>query len=599
MGKNFLQSLMIKGRLRYKLFFIYTVPMLILFCLFVFISLSNAAARDRINQINYRVGLNRQILSILNTEIDQLNSQSLILYADTDSLSCLFEGPSNRLYYSSLVKIRSLLMMQMQTSDNLDGVALLTLDGMPRYSWSRTGYSLNLHDSSGDEWFDEVLTLGGQPLIRTAHMNLFFISAPNPVVSVNRVIVSATGKPLGVSVTFLEMKTFTNILETSALLEGERLFLIDEAAEIIWYSGGFELDDAPDFNDICEVYETTGGEPYGRYLISPSIDFGWRLVSILPEEAAPSLDRALDGVNLVLLFFSVALSFALSTLMAFLVTKPLGQFAKSFREVSLGNFDSPVSISGSDELSIIGHSYNEMLDKTKELIKDQYEMKLLSAQAELEALQSQINPHFLFNTLNSIKSTADGEDAEKTSQMVQVLADLLRYNLSRGQYNVSFEVDLNVARKYLFICQQRFGDRFEIEYDIDETVLPMTILKLTLQPLVENAVRHGLEPSPTHGLLRITAKSADSRYSIHVSNSGRIMNREKMVQLNERLSSILTEGNLSWEQSGVFNVNRRLRLSFGDNCGLSYSISGGMTTVSLSLPAVRFESPDGPDGKGG
>ena len=582
-----------RGQLRYKLFFSYTIPMIFIFGFMVIYYARVLMTQSRENMEMYRVSLDQQIIQAVNSNMQLLDKQSMLLNANTQDLEDLFKTPITSQFYSARGKISTLLTTQLQLNDNLDGVALLTLDGIPYLSWNRYGNSLNNYNSSADEWFQQALELKGRPLIRVNHSNLFHYDTTQSLVSISRVLYSGSRQPLGVVVVYQPLQYIVDLLNPESLLEEEILLLIDQDGQIIW-SGN--TNENIDFNENYADTEsgtsvvTINGTSVFRS-ISPPTGLGWRIISYLPLDRQFELTDLLLNINVLLLLVLILLSFTLSAVMAFIVTKPLKQLTQSFKQVGQGNLDALVDIKGSDEISVIGIAYNDMLMQTKNFIKERYEMTLLVTRAELEALQSQINPHFLFNTLHSIKAVIDSKDSLKAIQMVQVLADLLRYNLSKGQYQVSFAEDLEVTKKYLYLQQCRFGNNYLVDYDIDDAVLPLSILKLTLQPLVENAIQHGIESFAKNGKLHIIAKRLGEMFIIYIANTGNIIDEENMKQINERLAKPLTDSPLSQEQLGIFNVNRRIRLHYGEQYGLQMSRSEEYTTVRITLPARLNEAP--------
>ena len=582
-----------RGQLRYKLFFSYTIPMIFIFGFMVIYYARVLMTQSRENMEMYRVSLDQQIIQAVNSNMQLLDKQSMLLNANTQDLEDLFKTPITSQFYSARGKISTLLTTQLQLNDNLDGVALLTLDGIPYLSWNRYGNSLNNYNSSADEWFQQALELKGRPLIRVNHSNLFHYDTTQSLVSISRVLYSGSRQPLGVVVVYQPLQYIVDLLNPESLLEEEILLLIDQDGQIIW-SGN--TNENIDFNENYADTEsgtsvvTINGTSVFRS-ISPPTGLGWRIISYLPLDRQFELTDLLLNINVLLLLVLILLSFTLSAVMAFIVTKPLKQLTQSFKQVGQGNLDALVDIKGSDEISVIGIAYNDMLMQTKNFIKERYEMNLLVTRAELEALQSQINPHFLFNTLHSIKAVIDSKDSLKAIQMVQVLADLLRYNLSKGQYQVSFAEDLEVTKKYLYLQQCRFGNNYLVDYDIDDAVLPLSILKLTLQPLVENAIQHGIESFAKNGKLHIIAKRLGEMFIIYIANTGNIIDEDNMKQINERLAKPLTDSPLSQEQLGIFNVNRRIRLHYGEQYGLQMSRSEEYTTVRITLPARLNEAP--------
>ncbi len=585
---------LLRGRLRYKLFLCYTVPVLVVIAAFAVFSLLNSVELSRQNYIEYRSSLNRQVLAALEANVELLGRHSRMLYADSASLSTLMLGPSSPQYFAARRKIVDLCTMQLELSDKLDGIVILSTNGSLAFSWSRSGDSPNLYNSGEDDWFQEALRRGGRELIRAGHVNLFYYEPRSQVLSVSRALYDTTKQPIGVVVAFQSMSYIEALLEQAETAPAELLRLCDEQGRVIWSS-------LPEQAEILPTQQADRPLAYteatvdGRAMLGTALEapaLGWRLEAYLPLDHMQDFSDMLQRSNLVMILLILLLSFVLSTFMAVYVTKPLGQFARSFRQVSEGNFDVPVDIRGNDELSIIGRSYNTMLRRTKTLIREKYELRLTNTQAQLEALQSQIRPHFLFNTLNSIKAVIDSGEPAQAARMVQSLSDLLRYCLGHGRNVVTFQEELEITRKYLFLQQCRFGDRYTVEYDVDQAVLPLSIPRLTLQPLVENAILHGLEPLSEKGRLLLTAKLLDGRYVVYVANTGRTIPEDKLRELNDKLSGAGEVNPLEQERLGIVNVNHRLKLHYGDAYGLRLFSTEQYTTARLELPVRRPAPPD-------
>lgn len=217
-------------------------------------------------------------------------------------------------------------------------------------------------------------------------------------------------------------------------------------------------------------------------------------------------------------------------------------------------------------------------------------------EAKYLALQNQINPHFLYNTLEGIRSEALIAGIDSIAEMTEALATFFRYTISHLDRLVSLEEELENVENYYYIQQFRFGERLDlkIEYEHDEDILKPDILnfsipKLTLQPIIENAIFHGIEKNVEKGCIRVIIGVRAERLLIRVSDNGAGMEEEKLLALNEKLSSL----NLEQEQQGrggiaLINVNNRVKLLFGEEYGLYvYSNIGTGTDVEISLPLVR------------
>lgn len=236
----------------------------------------------------------------------------------------------------------------------------------------------------------------------------------------------------------------------------------------------------------------------------------------------------------------------------------------------------------------IQYGPDKLLQEYKAFLEKEYSAKILTQQAELNSLQSQINPHFLYNTLEAIRGKALLDDSADTAEMAEALAILFRYSISRKGEMATLEEELQHLQKYIAIQQYRFKNKFILQTDIRgaDTVLLNTLPRMTIQPIVENAVYHGLEMKIGQGRIKITVEETDQRVLITVSDDGVGIADDKLTQLN----SLLSKDNISERISGEFgiaiiNVNRRLKLCFGKEYGVKiYSVQGVGTDVELSIP---------------
>jgi two-component system sensor histidine kinase YesM len=214
-----------------------------------------------------------------------------------------------------------------------------------------------------------------------------------------------------------------------------------------------------------------------------------------------------------------------------------------------------------------------------------YMTELSKKQADLAAIQSQINPHFLYNTLDCIRGIAISEGVEVVANISTAMSKIFRYSIKAANF-VKVEDELECIKKYLSIIQIRHGNRFTIKYDIDENVNKMIIPKMTFQPLVENAVFHGLERRSGEGLLAISAKMDGNVMVFEIFDNGVGMNEETLEKLKESLKEdVLTQHKLTENKSiGIRNINQRLKLIYADgyNIAIESKVSEG-TRIIISI----------------
>ena len=233
---------------------------------------------------------------------------------------------------------------------------------------------------------------------------------------------------------------------------------------------------------------------------------------------------------------------------------------------------------------------NRILEQAAWVSDAGYSSRLLKTQAQINALHSQINPHFLYNTLEMIRSQALDRDVPEIADMAETLANMFRYNIGQPQSLATFEQELENVKNYFLIQQYRFQNRFELQIDIDSEdseILECQIPRLTIQPIVENAVHHGLERRSGKGMVRISAFLTEQRLIIRISDDGAGMSRTQAEALREKLNAgmdgIITSG--TRHGIALVNINERLKLYFGEEYGLSFSSAEQCgTNVELILP---------------
>lgn len=266
------------------------------------------------------------------------------------------------------------------------------------------------------------------------------------------------------------------------------------------------------------------------------------------------------------------------------VTTPLNIIASSMSIVEQGNFDVQISLKRNDEFEDVARHFNHMCAKIKELFQTNQEKQEMLRIAEIKRLHSQINPHFLYNTLDSIKYLAKLNGEEEIFIMTKNLNSLLKNGFRISKEFVTLADSLKDLSAYLAIQQIRFPDKFEYQVDVDEAFMSCVLPNLILQPIVENAVLHGLEPLQSKGSLMITAVQKENDLILIISDSGVGMTEEQL----EALNSSLTVPNAS-AHIGMRNVHQRLQLYYGSEYGLSItSILHCGTTVTLKIPCNRL-----------
>ncbi|WP_082198229.1 sensor histidine kinase [Bacillus sp. FJAT-26390] len=272
-----------------------------------------------------------------------------------------------------------------------------------------------------------------------------------------------------------------------------------------------------------------------QYIVSDSVSdiTGWHSVVIQDRSKLVLELKHIGSVTFSIMAVVTLITILVSWVIARIITNPMKKLMFSMKALQTGDFTQRVHFNGNDEIGRLGHLYNTMVGRIKTLIDDVYASRLKQKEAELKALQSQINPHFLYNTLNMINWSAMQKGDKEISEMVISLSQVFRLSLNSGNDFVELEHEMELVRNYLFLQKKRFTTRFNFEIDMEPSIQHFRMPKLLLQPLVENAIIHAIEPSGGNGHIHVKAYTEDSRIILEVADNGLGMPDEQVQRLNQ------------------------------------------------------------------
>ena len=307
----------------------------------------------------------------------------------------------------------------------------------------------------------------------------------------------------------------------------------------------------------------------------------WILVSIIPNMDIQDAGWDLIKKMLMFLLLVIPLSVLMSIVFSYTITKRINILSKKMMEVRNETLPEYMEEKGSDEISMLIRSYNYMIQRIKQFSENQYNLGRDVKNAELKALQAQIDPHFLYNTLELVNWVALRNNVPKISEIVQKLTKYYKLSLSKGKDIISVRDEIERIETYVSLQNFRFRGKLNLIINIDENLYNYSILKLILQPVVENSIFHGiLEKELKAGTITITGNKKDEMLLLSVRDDGVGMSQEKVEKV--------LVGNSSENHGyGVINVNHRIKLFYGNEYGLNYkSVVGAGTTVDICIPAI-------------
>ena len=290
-------------------------------------------------------------------------------------------------------------------------------------------------------------------------------------------------------------------------------------------------------------------------------------------------------IQTVIIMFTACLifGFILSVLITNQIKKPIDRLVRHIGDVAAGDFTRDPDIEGEDEIGTVGKVVNDMSEQIDTLMAERLEVEKEKGDLELKMLQAQINPHFLYNTLDSIRWIAVIQKSSGIVKMVTALSGLLK-NMAKGfNEKVTFRKELDFLNDYVTIEKVKYVELFDLVVQVDEPELyEALVIKLTLQPLVENAIFNGIEPGGKHGTILIHAYRDGEDFVIRVRDDGVGIPREKMASILNNTEKV--KGS-SMSGIGLPNVDRRIKLNYGDEYGLTIeSEEGSFTEITIRMP---------------
>ncbi|QUI21426.1 sensor histidine kinase [Vallitalea pronyensis] len=316
-------------------------------------------------------------------------------------------------------------------------------------------------------------------------------------------------------------------------------------------------------------------------------DTGYMVVGLIPESHLMQSSKKIKNLTYGLIFFIGLLVIIIGFyIVPRSISNRINVLIQKMIKVEQGDLVITQTIDSNDEIGIIDRHFNKMVKKLEALIQDNYVKQLKKREAELNALQFQINPHFLYNTLEIMNAIASVHKCYAICDISENLGEMFRYSISSDTSDfVNLSDELSHIKNYINIQKVRFGDRFEVYYDIEEGIEETKVLKFILQPIVENAMTHGFSKDMEKGFLEIAAFRDKHKLIIQVLDDGCGMDKDEVIRLNKAINEG-TESLFSGDKSiGLKNVNMRIKLAYGQQYGI-YLFSGENegTRVIYTLP---------------
>ncbi|MBC8081500.1 MAG: sensor histidine kinase [Gorillibacterium sp.] len=522
----------------------------------------------------------------LTVQIIADSSVQAMLYNHTRGLTPSFVPISPSLY--------KLMLNAKMYQPNIISVKIYGIDGTSVFSSSS-------FESERDLAMDPNLLKN----LNNSNGNLIFIDSASPAqarVQASQLVFArkllslnnSFGSPLGYVIFTMKNDLLNPLIRSTFLTKLESSYLLNPTGDIL-FDDPMNLTTWDDtllkLPSDASVPQVLKSNSQLKLVFHRTTDlFGFNIIGIVPNEEIIKQILPLLQISALIMGLLILFAVALSSYIAVSIIRPLKRLQKLTEALDGGNLDQRMIYANKDEIGVLFNQFNRMTRRLNELVIENYQSKLreselmfLEKEAQFNALQQQINPHFLYNTLESIRWMAYKRGVHEVVDMTVALGKFFRGNIIKGKDIILFQEELDHLSNYLFIQKIRYQDKFKVDIQVEDRVLQRPIIKLILQPLIENAITHGIERMKEGGEITLVAKLINERIQLEIRDNGQGIGRAKL----EELRNSLVEPHSYSENIGVANVYKRLQLFYNDKFSFQiHSDGAGLgTSIYLEFPA--------------
>ena len=538
------------------------------------------------NSSQYTQTIIQQMNQNIDSYIDYMENIAYLISSNEDVQDYLF---SDEIDSEGRYRILKQFETILDSRSDIRNVGIISKSGrmLINNGSKSVNHDLNINTQ---EWYTQALNSPEGATLTSSHVQ-HIISGERPwVITLSRGIRdrSGSGEKEGVFFIDLNYSAISGLCDQSTVGTKGYAFILDAKGNIVYHPQQQQLYNELQTENISLIMDTdedtvlTGTGSNGKlYSISRSDKTGWTVVDCTNVRELLSKSRQAQSIYVLTAVVLVIVALLFSRFMARSITLPIQKLRDSMKKVQEGDFSvSDVVVDSRNEIGSLTKSFDVMTHRIQELMEQNVHEQEQKRKSELKALQSQINPHFLYNTLDSIIWMAEGKKNEEVVLMTASLARLLRQSISNEDEVVPIANEVEYARGYLTIQKMRYKDKLEFQIDVDPSILHIPLIKLVLQPIIENAIYHGLKYKESKGLLIIKGFPKDGNAVLQVIDDGVGMDEETLAHIYDR-----HKVNYHSNGVGVYNVQKRLKLYYGEDYGIAYeSTPGKGTTATITIP---------------
>lgn len=502
--------------------------------------------------------------------------------------------PSNKngTYINTYSPIYNMIDNIFFLKENLHSVFIFNSNGENYYKL-RSSSLYAPFDPSKKIWYSKTIKNFGSPVIIPTYIlsNVSEVKGNKSYIyGVSRAIIDIdNSKMVGIVLVNGNIETLQNILKKSIIYKNQRIILTNSKGYIICDTKSSEITKSLTKNQYNNLISSSKNNSNHSKLngvdclitSSSSTLSDWKIINIIPVNELNRNINLMKCRTYFITFTFISIALILIAIIAKQIVNPIKKLSSAMKVVENGHFDVKINVTTKDEIGNLSKSFNSMTQKIKNLIKEVYTNKLAQKDLELKMLQNQINPHFIYNTIESIHMMAEINDDNETAKMAINLGKILRYGLSNSNKKVTVLDEINNLKSYIMLQEMRYDNIEKIDIDIEPILFSAEIMKLTFQPIVENSLYHGLNSCESGGIIKVIGRKFQNNMEFEIADNGIGMNIDQLDSLNGYINNL----NNDFTSIGLKNVNQRIKLHYGNNYGIKISSNPNVgTTVKISLP---------------
>lgn len=521
--------------------------------------------------------------------MDQVNLNLDYYIKGMMEISDLIKSNLNSETYDDRSNLANLLNVTSQIRKDIVTMAAYSDTGKLLLSSPSGNYSNNFHAAEQD-WFKSAIARPVDYIFEPPHVQRIFEGRRPWVVSLCRSVTFYKNKSAVTLITMVDMNfsAIEQLCKQVSLGKRGYIYIIDQSGNIIYHPQQQIIYAGLKNENITEALSKNPGSYFDdfqgerRIMTIKNISFtNWKMVGISYVDELVANKRNLNNFIFFISLFGIVFEILASMFISSRISQPIKRLERQMKRVESGDFDINLDVKGEDEVKRLSKTFNLMVTRIRQLMSQIINEQEAKRKSELKALQAQINPHFLYNTLDSIVWMNENRNYEGVTTMVSALARFFRVSISKGNEIINVSDEINHAASYLTIQKIRYKDKFDFTIETQPEVLQKKTLKLILQPIIENAIYHGISQIQEKGVIKITAVVEDNTIVYSVTDNGYGIKPEVLKGIIDYEStSDLSSG------VGLKNVNERIKLCYGSDYGIEiFSELDVGTTVFIRIPA--------------